>query len=77
MFSKEYKDKECCDLSCYLLIKIKQTNGNWSKALTEIKDFLKEYQPNGSSQFSKPIPGGMSSFPLMPNNSSSYIYLDL
>lgn len=74
MFPQEYKDKECCDLSCYLLIKIKQTNGNWSKALTEIKDFLKEYQPNSSNQFSKPIPGGLNSFPIISNNSSSYIY---
>lgn len=43
---KEFKDKECCDLSCYLLAKVKQTKGNWTKALGEIKEFLKEYQPD-------------------------------
>ena len=54
-------------------MKIKQTNGNWGKALAEIKDFLKEYQPNvGGYPKINPIiqPGN---YPVQ--NNSSMIFL--
>ena len=43
LFFKQLKDIGVCDNSCQLLHKIRITNGNWTKALVEINQFLKNY----------------------------------
>ena len=60
-----------------MLIKIKQNNGNWAKALADIKEFLKEYQPNqGGYKVNVPImpgfAGGNNSVFAVQNNSSIF-----
>ena len=76
-FFKEFKDKECCDLSCYLLVKLKQTNGNWSKALDEIKDFLKEYQVNYGviQKLNSGIQPGIMNYQMQSNSSRIFFFM--
>ena len=55
-------------------MKIKGCGGNWSKALTEIKDFLKEYQPNVYPKVANPPPGpGIMINYGSQNNSSKFL----